>query len=155
VLDTTGSVIYTGNHLLMRLRKLMKVVYLAASDAEQHLLIERYLGDPKPVLWRGAFVAKAGESPRETVARCYPNLIAARRQGYAALGDATLEVAELRALPQTAEAFFEQSECRVRWRRGECAMRYRSTGGKAALTSLRGAVLRGLAPDGGLYMPVE
>ena len=34
-------------------------------------------------------------------------------------------------------------------------MRYRSTGGKAALTSLRGAVLRGLAPDGGLYMPVE
>ena len=34
-------------------------------------------------------------------------------------------------------------------------MRYRSTGRKAALTSLRGAVLRGLAPDGGLYLPVE
>src|SRR5258708_34964943 len=35
------------------------------------------------------------------------------------------------------------------------AMRCRSTGGKAPLTSLRGAVLRGLAPDGGLYMPAE
>src|SRR5246500_3615006 len=34
-------------------------------------------------------------------------------------------------------------------------MRYRSTGGKAPLTSLRGAVLRGLAPDDGLYMPAE
>jgi threonine synthase len=34
-------------------------------------------------------------------------------------------------------------------------MRYRSTAQKAALTSLRGAVLRGLAPDGGLYMPAE
>ncbi len=34
-------------------------------------------------------------------------------------------------------------------------MRYRSTSRKAPLTSLRGAVLRGLAPDGGLYMPVE
>ena len=34
-------------------------------------------------------------------------------------------------------------------------MRYRSTGAKAPLTSLRGAVLRGLAPDGGLYMPAE
>ena len=34
-------------------------------------------------------------------------------------------------------------------------MRYRSTFGKAPLTSLRGAMLRGLAPDGGLYMPVE
>jgi threonine synthase len=34
-------------------------------------------------------------------------------------------------------------------------MRYRSTKRQAPLTSLRGAVLRGLAPDGGLYMPVE
>ncbi len=34
-------------------------------------------------------------------------------------------------------------------------MRYRSTSGQAPLTSLRGAVLRGLAPDGGLYMPAE
>src|SRR6266403_1301224 len=37
----------------------------------------------------------------------------------------------------------------------EIRMRYRSTSRKAPLTSLRGAVLRGLAPDGGLYMPVE
>jgi threonine synthase len=34
-------------------------------------------------------------------------------------------------------------------------LRYRSTAQKAPLTSLRGAVLRGLAPDGGLYMPAE
>jgi len=34
-------------------------------------------------------------------------------------------------------------------------MRYRSTSKQAPLTSLRGAVLRGLAPDGGLYMPAE
>ena len=107
VLDTTGSVIYAGNHLLLRLRKLMKVLYLAASDAEQTLLVERYLNDPKPVLWRGAFVAKSGETPRETVARCYPNLIAARRQSYAALSHARLPVAQLRELPHTAAAFLE------------------------------------------------
>src|SRR5262249_57215155 len=35
VLDTTGSVIYTGDHHLHRLRELMTVVYLAASDEEQ------------------------------------------------------------------------------------------------------------------------
>jgi threonine synthase len=34
-------------------------------------------------------------------------------------------------------------------------VRYRSTTRQAPLTSLRGAVLRGLAPDGGLYMPAE
>src|SRR6266404_1039668 len=107
VLDTTGSVIYAGNHLLHRLRKLMTVVYLAASDAEQKLLIERYLSDPKPVLWRGAFQAKTGENPRETVARCYPNLIKARSQSYAAVAHATLQVAALRELPHTAEAFLE------------------------------------------------
>jgi threonine synthase len=40
--------------------------------------------------------------------------------------------------------------------RDECdSLRYRSTSRKAPLTSLRGAVLRGLAPDGGLYLPVE
>jgi len=96
VLDTTGSVIYTGNNLLLRLRRRMTVVYLAASAEEQQLLIQRYLSDPKPVLWRGAFQPKQGESPRETVARCYPALISARRQSYEALAHCTLQVTELR-----------------------------------------------------------
>ncbi|MHB8501793.1 MAG: shikimate kinase [Candidatus Acidiferrales bacterium] len=95
VLDTSGSVIYTGNNLLLRLRRRMTVVYLAASAEEQQLLIERYLRDPKPVLWRGAFQPKKGETARETVARCYPALIAARRQSYEALAHCTLQVAEL------------------------------------------------------------
>lgn len=95
ILDTTGSVIHAGNNILMRLRRQMTVVYLAASPAEQQLLIERYLTDPKPVLWRGAFQPKQGEAPRETVARCYPSLIAARRQSYEALAHRTVPVAEL------------------------------------------------------------
>lgn len=111
VLDTTGSVIYTGNHLMHRLRKLMTVVYLAASDAEQQLLMERYLSDPKPVLWRGAFQARAGETPRDTVARCYPHLMAARRQSYAAIAHVTLPVAALRELPRRADAFLSLVAC--------------------------------------------
>ncbi len=112
VLDTTGSVIYAGNHLLMRLRRQMTVVYLAASAEEQQLLIERYLNDPKPVLWRGAFQPKPGESPRETVARCYPTLIAARRRSYEALAHCTLQVAALRDDSLDARAFLKliQSE---------------------------------------------
>src|SRR5215468_7475168 len=113
VLDTTGSVIYTGNHLLLRLRKLMTVVHLATSSQEQQLLIERYLNDAKPVLWRGAFQAKPGEAPRETVARCYPNLIAARRQSYAALAHCTVEVVQLRELAHSAQAFLQLIETKV------------------------------------------
>lgn len=97
VLDTTGSVIYSGNNLLLRLRREMTVVYLAASPEEQQLLIERYLNDPKPVLWRGAFQPGPGETPRATVARCYPVLIAARRRSYQALAHCTLPIADLRA----------------------------------------------------------
>src|SRR5437660_5780542 len=107
VLDTTGSVIYAGNNLLMRLRRQMTIVHLAASADEQQLLIERYLSDPKPVLWRGAFQPKAGEKPRDTVARCYPALIAARRQSYEALAHCTLQVAALRDGSLDAPSFLK------------------------------------------------
>ncbi len=113
ILDTTGSVIYTGNHLLLRMRRRMTVVYFAASRAEEQLLIERYLSDPKPVLWRGAFQAKAGEAPRDTVARCYPALIAARRQSYEALAHATLQVADLRAASYDTEMFLAEIQRQV------------------------------------------
>ena len=113
VLDTTGSVIYAGNHLLMRLRRQMTIVYLAATEQERQLLIERYLNDPKPVLWRGAFRPKSGEAPRETVTRCYPVLIEARRRSYEALAHCTLSVAELRA-PLDAEQFLEKVRKQMR-----------------------------------------
>jgi len=109
VLDTTGSVIYVGNHLLHRLRKQMLIVYLQASPGEQELLIRRYLEDPKPVLWRGAFQPRKDEAPRETVARCYPALIAARRQSYEALAHCSIPVAELRELPAPGESVSESA----------------------------------------------
>lgn len=105
ILDTTGSVIYTGNNLLIRLRRQMTIVYLAATPEEQQLLIARYLNDPKPVLWQGAFQPKKEETPRETVARCYPMLIAARRQSYEALAHCTISLAELRDATPDAAAF--------------------------------------------------
>jgi hypothetical protein len=108
ILDTTGSVIYAGNHLLLRLRRLMTVVYLSATPQEQQLLIERYLADPKPVLWRGAFQPKAGESPRETVGRCYPSLIAARRLSYQALAHVTIPVASLHDSTLDADGFLAE-----------------------------------------------
>jgi hypothetical protein len=98
VLDTTGSVISTGNHTLHRLRRQMTVVYLAACSEEVQLLIQRYLQDPKPVLWQGAFRPHPGETPHQTVVRCYPVLIAARRQSYEALAHLTLPTLQLREL---------------------------------------------------------
>jgi hypothetical protein len=113
ILDTTGSVIYTGNNFLRRLRRQMSIVYLVASAEEQQLLMERYLHDPKPVLWRGAFQPKKGETPRETVSRCYPILIAARRQSYEALAHCTLAVAELRDASSDPAVFLSKVSARL------------------------------------------
>ena len=113
VLDTTGSVIHVGNNLLMRLRRQMTVVYLAASSEEQQLLIERYLTDPKPVLWRGVFQPKKGETAKDTVARCYPSLIAARRQSYEALAHCTLQVTDLRDGSLDAISFLDKIQSKV------------------------------------------
>ncbi len=113
ILDTTGSVIYTGNNLLLRLRRQMTVVYLAATPEQQQLLIQRYLSDPKPVLWRGAFQPKKNETPGETVARCYPTLIAARRQSYEALAHCNIPVAELRDSDLDAAAFLAKVKARL------------------------------------------
>lgn len=118
ILDTTGSVIYTGNNILMRLRRQMTVVYLVSSPAEQQLLIQRYLQDPKPVLWRGAFQARVGEAPPDTVARCYPALIASRRQSYEALAHLSISTASLHELsppgtsrnPAVGRTFLEKIE---------------------------------------------
>ena len=108
ILDTTGSVIYAGNNLLLRLRRQMTVVYLEASAAEQQLLIERYLNEPKPVLWRGAFQPKKGETARETVARCYPTLINTRRLSYEALAHCRVPLAELREASLDAGGFLRK-----------------------------------------------
>jgi hypothetical protein len=96
VLDTTGSVIYTGDALLRRLREQMRIVYLAAAPEDEQLLVERYLRNPKPVLWRGAFRPLPGEAPQDAVKRCYPALIAERKGRYKALAHCTIPIRRLR-----------------------------------------------------------
>jgi shikimate kinase len=98
ILDTSGSVIATGNHTLHRLRRQMTVVYLAVASGEVEILIQRYLDEPKPVLWQGAFRPRPGETPQKTVVRCYPLLVAARRQSYEALAHITLPTMQLHEL---------------------------------------------------------
>jgi shikimate kinase len=96
VLDTTGSVIYTGEDICRRMKRLTTVVYLAASAKEEEILIGRYLSDPKPVLWGDQFSEAPGESPQAAVARCYPQLIARRKKLYERLADRIVPMSNLR-----------------------------------------------------------
>ncbi len=114
VLDTTGSVIYTGEEICRRLQRLTTVAYLTASPGEQDTLIERYLSDPKPVLWGDVFSQRSGESAKDAVARCYPQLIAHRKQLYERYADVIIPTARLREDSPDARGFLEILESRAR-----------------------------------------
>lgn len=107
VLDTTGSVVYTGDDICGRLRQLTTVVYLAVSQAEEVTLIERYLSNPKPVLWAGEFSQLAGESAKDAVARCYPQLIARRKHLYERYADRIVPMKRLRDPELSARDFLQ------------------------------------------------
>ncbi len=114
VLDTTGSVVYTGEELCRRLRQITKVVYLAASPAEEETLIARYLSDPKPVLWGDQFSKLTGESAKDAVARCYPQLIAHRKQLYERYAHRIVPMARLRDAALDARGFLELLDSQAR-----------------------------------------
>lgn len=90
VIDTTGSVIYTGETLCRQLRERTRVIYIALSDAVMTNMVERYLTDPKPVLWIDQFVQLPNQTVRDTVQVCYPKLVAQRAQLYQQLAHITL-----------------------------------------------------------------
>jgi shikimate kinase len=107
VLDTTGSVVYTGEEICRRMQRLTTVVYLEASPDEELTLISRYMSDPKPVLWGDIFSQQSGELAGETVARCYPQLIAHRKQLYERYANVTVPMARLRDTSPDARGFLE------------------------------------------------
>jgi shikimate kinase len=82
VIDTTGSVIYTGDQLLKTLRLLTTVVHLEVPDEIQEQMLSAYLNNRRPVLWREFFQKRADESTDEAIARCYPHLMRCRERLY-------------------------------------------------------------------------
>ena len=114
ILDTTGSVVYTGKEICHRMQTLTTVVYLEASPAEEELLIARYLSDAKPVLWGDQFTKRPGESTREAIARSYPQLIAHRKRLYERYAHRVVPMQRLRNTHPDARGFLELIEAQAR-----------------------------------------
>jgi shikimate kinase len=114
VLDTTGSVVYTGQEICRIMQSLTTVVYLEASPTEEEILIARYLSDPKPVLWGDQFVQRSGESTKDAIARCYPQLIAHRRKLYEGCAHHIVSMERLRNANLDARGFLELLEGQAR-----------------------------------------
>jgi shikimate kinase len=114
VLDTTGSVIYTGEEICRRMQKLTTVVYLEASPEEENILIALYLSNPKPVLWGDQFVPRAGEATLDAIARCYPQLIAHRKQMYQRYAQRIVPMSIMWDADRDARGFLEYLDVHAR-----------------------------------------
>jgi shikimate kinase len=114
VLDTTGSVVYTGEEICRNLQRLTTVVYLAASSEEENTLISRYLSDPKPVLWSGQFHQHRDETVKAALSRCYPDLIAHRKALYEKCAHYIIPMARLRDPELDARGFLELAHSQAR-----------------------------------------
>ncbi len=120
VVDTTGSVIYAGEALLAELKRRTTVVYLSASPEIRGKMLQTYIAHHRPVLWRGMYSRKPGESDDEAMARCYTELLTDRERRYERLADVTIgystRTAENFGVPEFIGFVREQSEKK---RRGE------------------------------------
>jgi shikimate kinase len=83
IISTTGSVIHAGEDIAEQLRTLTRVVYLEAAPQHVAELFERYIAEPKPVIWGDSFAPRPGEAPQEALKRCYPQLLNFRAEHYA------------------------------------------------------------------------
>lgn len=91
VVDTTGSVIYTGKQVLGRMCSLTTVVHFSTPLEVQERMLEVYLARPRPILWREVFRKKADEAHGAALARCYPILLSSRESLYEKYADVTID----------------------------------------------------------------
>ncbi|MBI2549966.1 hypothetical protein HYV83_02180 [Candidatus Woesearchaeota archaeon] len=90
IIDTTGSVIYLSQEALQQLKQKTLIVYLEATEDVRKLLFERYISNPKPVVWGTSFNCKENETDLEALKRCYPQLLEYRAIRYKQLADITI-----------------------------------------------------------------
>ena len=90
-MDTTGSVIYTGEGILKRLSQYTTVVHLAITSEVREQLLKAYVSNPHPMLWRDIFSKEPGETNKEALERCYPKLIIARQRLYERNADVEID----------------------------------------------------------------
>ena len=91
VVDTTGSIIYAGGDILGRLRSTTIVVHLATPPEIKEKMLQVYVDQPRPVLWRDIFSKQQGETNEEALARSYPLLLSSRERLYGKHAHVTID----------------------------------------------------------------
>jgi shikimate kinase len=90
VIDTTGSFVHLNAAICSELKRKTLVIYIAATDKMREDMFQRYIKNPKPVVFGDIFLPKAGETGQETLRRCYPKLLSKRSKLYAKYADVVI-----------------------------------------------------------------
>jgi shikimate kinase len=91
VVDTTGSVIYTGETVLEKLCFHTTVVHFVTPPEVQERMLDAYKARQRPILWRDLFNQQADEAHETALARCYPELLSSRERLYEKWADVTID----------------------------------------------------------------
>jgi shikimate kinase len=91
VVDTTGSVIYTGKQVMEKMCSLTTVVHFSTPPEVQERMLAVYTARPRPILWRDLFSKKPDEAHETALARCYPALLSSRERLYEKYADVTID----------------------------------------------------------------
>lgn len=95
VFDTTGSVIHLSPSTTEWLKENCLIVNFDIGEDAMDSMIQKFIKQPKPVLWRGFFKPKKGEGNTKTLKRCYPKLLADRLVKYRSLAHINIPAGRL------------------------------------------------------------
>jgi len=91
IVDTTGSVIYTGETVLKKLCLHTTVVHFSTPPEVQKRMLDVYKARQRPVLWRDLFNQQPDEANEKALARCYLQLLSSRERLYEKWADVTID----------------------------------------------------------------
>lgn len=87
VIDTTGSIVHTGDNICKCLKNNTLVVYIEATKDMKEKMFDNYIKKPKPVVFGKLFYQKKQETCRQALERCYKELLEYRSDLYRKCAD--------------------------------------------------------------------
>ena len=107
VIDTTGSVIYTGDEICSNLKNGSLVVYIEATPDMKEAMFKHFMANPKPIVWGDSFVRNVGETNMDALAGSYPKLLDYRSQLYEKYADIVIPYFDLDVYRKSVDDFFD------------------------------------------------
>ncbi|OGG26283.1 hypothetical protein A2960_04900 [Candidatus Gottesmanbacteria bacterium RIFCSPLOWO2_01_FULL_39_12b] len=105
VIDTTGSVIHTGQEVMQNLARKTRILELDTPESVKQEMYKSYLINPKPVIWGDVYKKFDDESTEQALARCYPLLLDYRTRKYKKYAHVSLNYFLLRQKDFSTENF--------------------------------------------------